>query len=145
MFLLPRPGGLLVHRKRHYPPGVWRLLTGGIEVGETVLEALRREVQEEVGYSPAPRRFVALITYEFTSGSSSITFTTYAFLMAPDDRPLRASVDGEVDATRAVPLSELPHVARVLRTLPGDWGDWGRFRAVAHDVVARLLRPHELA
>ncbi len=144
LFLLPRPGGVLVHRKTHYPPGVWRLLTGGVELGEAVLDALRREVQEEVGYTPPPRRFVAVVTYEFVHGPSALPFVTYMFLMAYSQHPLMLSTDGEVAETREVSLDELAHIASTLGALPGAWGDWGRFRAVAHDVTTRLVSPDEL-
>lgn len=144
LFLLPRPGGLLVHRKRHYPAGVWRLLTGGVELGEGVLDALRREVREEVGYTPQPRRFVALVTYEFVHRESTLSFVTYMFLMSYSQHPLVLGADGEVAETREVPLDELAHIAHTLRALPGEWADWGRFRAVVHSLAATLLRPDEL-
>lgn len=144
MFLLPRPGGLLIHRKAHYPPGTFRLLTGGIERGERVEQALRREVREEVGYLPAPQRFVALLTYEIVGNSQTYPFATYIFLMAYSDAPLRPSVDDEIEETRVASLETLPRLAHTLRTLPGDWNDWGRFRAHAHELVAGLIAPEEV-
>lgn len=42
------PAGIVLIRRR-YPPYGWALPGGFVEVGETVEEAVRREVREEVG------------------------------------------------------------------------------------------------
>lgn len=140
MFLMPRPGGLLLHAKRHYPHGTWRLLTGGIEAGERVADALQREPHEETGLAPAPEAFLALIEYEFHWNQCSFPWATYVFRMAPTTEPLRPSVDDEIFATREVSPSQLIEVAETLEALPPPRTDWGRYRAVAHRVVASLLR-----
>ncbi len=144
MFLLPRPGGLLVHRKAHYPPNVWRLLTGGIELGEAVEEALLREAEEEVGFTPPVRRFVGLLTYDIGIENRRVDFATYIFLMAYSDHPIRQGEGEEIDEAREVPLAAMRPLAEQLRTLPGRWQDWGRFRAVAHDLVAQWVREEEV-
>lgn len=143
MFLLPRPGGLLVHRKAHYPANAWRLLTGGIEFGETVRSALTREPREEVGFAPAVKRFVALLTYEIAHDGRSYPFATFIFLMDYSRQPLRPD-DDEIEETRVVALETLPDVAETLRTLDPEWQSWGAFRAYAHDVVADLLTTTEI-
>jgi len=46
-----RPNGkLLTFTKTFYPPGVYRLLTGGVEPGESVLDVLRREIDHFVAW-----------------------------------------------------------------------------------------------
>lgn len=40
---------ILVARSRHFPPGVYGLIAGFVEAGETLEEAVHREVLEEVG------------------------------------------------------------------------------------------------
>jgi len=140
MFLMPRPAGLLLHAKSHYPEDTWRLLTGGIEVGERVAEALQREPGEETGLTPEPEVFLALIEYEFHWNERSFPWVTYVFRMAPTMAPLRASVDAEIFATREVSPTALAAVADALEALPPPRTDWGRYRAVAHRVVADLLQ-----
>lgn len=140
MFLMPRPGGLLLHVKADYPPECWRLLTGGVENDEPVLAALHREPIEETGLAVTPERFLALLEYDFVSGVMGVPFVTYIFLMSPSDQPLAPSVDGELAATSVAPPTALPAIADRLETLDGAYhGSWGRFRAVAHRLVAEML------
>lgn len=49
---------LLVQRKRPPLEGYWGLPGGGIELGETVADALRREVREETGLEVSVGRFL---------------------------------------------------------------------------------------
>lgn len=144
MFLLPRPGGLLLHRKHHYPPDAWRLLTGGIEIGETVRATIAREPLEEVGLDLPVRRFVAVAEYEVECEGQVCPWATYIFLMPWSDAPLQPSHDDEIAETVIVPLDGLVAVAEHLESLPVHWNDWGRFRAVAHRIVAQQVTLDEL-
>ncbi len=143
MFLLPRPGGLLLHRKAHYPTEGWRLLTGGVEAGELVSEAVAREPVEEVGLALPVRRYVALLTYDLVCEGEHFRCATHVFLLAWSDAPLQPQ-DDEIAATRTVPLAGLAEVAAQLEAMPSPWHDWGRFRAIAHRVVLREVRPDEV-
>jgi 8-oxo-dGTP pyrophosphatase MutT (NUDIX family) len=63
-----RPGGtLLTAIKTFYPPGAYRLMTGGVGHGEPIEAALLREVDEETGLEVAVRRFLAVIEYRLES------------------------------------------------------------------------------
>lgn len=55
-------GGRLVLIQRAHEPfqGWWGLPGGAVELGETVKEALEREVREETGLEITPGRFLAL-------------------------------------------------------------------------------------
>src|SRR5438309_2139586 len=59
-----RPNGkLLLAIKTFYPRGAYRLPTGGIAHDEPILDALRRETEEETGLGTKVRSFLAQIAY----------------------------------------------------------------------------------
>jgi hypothetical protein len=95
------------------------------------------------------RRFLAAITYRGRSSATAAPlFHTFAFLLdevggtlgALDTEELiedwREMTPAEV-RTQAQTLEEL--VTPGTRSIGGSWSDWGRFRAIAHRVVADAL------
>jgi ADP-ribose pyrophosphatase YjhB (NUDIX family) len=54
-----------VHTKAFYPEGIYRLMTGGLELNEVPPQALLREVEEETGFKTKIDRCLAAITYTF--------------------------------------------------------------------------------
>ncbi|MHB0856590.1 MAG: NUDIX hydrolase [Anaerolineae bacterium] len=133
-------GRYLVHTKGFYPQGVFRLLTGGIEAGEDLLEALQRETKEETGLEVAIQRFLAVLHNRFVCGEEAVTFTSYLFLLQERDGVLGSHDDTEsITGFREVDLAGLLVLAEELEALEPDWGDWGRFRATAHRLTAELL------
>src|SRR6266487_5900369 len=60
-----RPNGkLLTMKKTFYPAEAYRLLTGGINHGELVLDALLRETHEETGLQVEVERFLVAAGYK---------------------------------------------------------------------------------
>jgi len=145
--VIRRPNGrLLVSTKTFYPPGAYRLPTGGIDAGERIETALLREAHEETGLTIAVQRFLAAISYRTARGET--VFHTFAFLLDELGGAL-GSLDPheEILDHREVRASELSALADRLDALAsarsdeivGDWADWGRFRAVVHRAVAKAL------
>lgn len=147
-----RPNGRLITMKKDfYPPNTFRLLTGGINHGESIYDGLLRETQEETGLQVNITRFMAVVTYETETSETRPSFYTFAFLLDEVGGTLGAIDEDEaVEAFREIEPSELPALADQLERLSsdrerpnqklGDWGDWGRFRAVIHRVVWDALR-----
>ena len=132
-----RPGGkLLVASKSFYPPGTLRLLSGGMEPGESPREALRRELREETGFSPDGAEMLGTIRYEVRAPESELTFVSHVFLIPERLGPSHPE-DGNEPLTdfRDAGLEELREIAAHLRSLPDEWADWGRFRAESVDYL----------
>jgi ADP-ribose pyrophosphatase YjhB (NUDIX family) len=158
VFVIRRPNGrLLLQTKAFYPPGAYRLPSGSITAGEPVLAALWREAAEETGLRAILLRFLAVIRYAIVTpesepaGSPARTFTSYVFLLQETGGELcTADEDERVTGFREIEPGELPGVADRLEALASSpetglnaWGDWGRFRAIAHRLVWDMLRTEE--
>lgn len=148
-------GRLLTARKTFYPRSAFRLLTGGIDYGERIYDALLRETDEETGLDVRVLRFLAVLDYRLTRPDGSTVeprdgegFRTFAFLLdevggvlAPRDPHER------VESFRTVAVDELPSMAERLEQLGqrydpeihGRWRDWGRFRAAVHRAVYEAM------
>ncbi len=145
--VIRRPSGaVLLSTKDFYPPGAFRLPTGGISHGEAILDALAREAQEETGLDVEVRRFLAWIDYLPPAGEDAV-FHTFAFLLDERGGTLGSLDPAErISAYREVAPADLEKIADGLEEatggapeIGGDWSDWGRFRAVVHRAVAQAL------
>lgn len=129
-------GHIWLHTKDFYPAGVYRLMTGGLEPGEPPQQALLREVEEETGFKTEIDRCLAVITYALSGNYMRLPFVSYLFLTMPTaGRPQPIDPHEAITNFRAVPVEALPEVATKLRSLEGEFADWGIFRAIAHEVA----------
>lgn len=136
---LQRPAGtFLLHTKAHYEPGTYRLLSGGVHHGESVLAAVHREAAEETGLLVTVARFIAVLDVTFHFGPIAIPFPSYVFHIYETGGDLQPGSQ-EIAGLREIAPDELPQIAAALRSLPGPRADWGRWRAIAHEVVAESL------
>lgn len=140
IFVVERPAGVILHTKDTYPPGTYRLPSGGVGWGETVLSALHREVREEMGLEVEVERFLGLLEYEIRCEEETLPFVSYVFLVKGGDGELVPQDEKEhITSFRQVPAAELAEVADSLRAIEEDWRDWGEFRALAHDLVVETI------
>jgi 8-oxo-dGTP pyrophosphatase MutT (NUDIX family) len=139
---IQRPDGkTLLHTKRFYPKGIFRLPSGGVHPDEPVLSGVIRETKEETGLDVSIDRFLGTIEYEFCHGGRRLPFVSYVFLVqAGNGLPMVQDPGEEITGFRYVTPSEIRTVAAQLRSLPAEWADWGRFRAPPHDLVVDALR-----
>ncbi len=143
-----RPNGrLLTMIKTFYPKGAYRLLTGGIDHGESIFHALLRETQEETGLEVAVQRFLAAAAYRSADSETPI-FYSFAFLLDEVGGTLGQVDEHErIEGFREIEPRELLDQARFLEQLSTDespelrakWSDWGRFRAIMHYMVGEAL------
>jgi 8-oxo-dGTP pyrophosphatase MutT (NUDIX family) len=144
--------GLLLHIKTYYPEGAYRLPTGGIHVGEQVLETLSREIYEETGLTVGAtpdkvrvERFLGVLHYDFQHRRiGPAEFATYHFLvqMPPDGELQPQDPEESIGGWTWLPPAELNAVANTLDAVylrSQIWGSWGHFRALSHRFVAEML------
>jgi NAD+ diphosphatase len=115
-------GRLLLGRQSRWPPGRFSVLAGFVEPGETLEEAVHREVLEESGVEVAEATYVASQPWPFPS-SLMIGFSALAIAADPQPRDeelseVRWFERGEVQAaaagTGAVELSPPYSISRRL-------------------------------
>lgn len=145
-----RPNGrLLTMTKTYYPKNSYRLLTGGINHGESILAALLRETQEETGLEVEVKRFLAIATYRIPNLSANPLFYTFALLLDELGGTLTTiDKDEQVDSFLEVAPAELPALADKLdhlglqfsNEININWAIWGKFRAVIHRLVYEALQ-----
>jgi 8-oxo-dGTP pyrophosphatase MutT (NUDIX family) len=143
--IVRRPNGKLITAiKTFYPAGAFRLLTGGVDHGEPIAEALLREVAEETGLDVVVRRFLAVIEYQLqgmgdkrSAGGSygwgigyrlpiphppspvPSNFATFAFLLDEIGGTLQAQDAGEqIEMFRELAVADLPALAETLENVP---------------------------
>jgi 8-oxo-dGTP pyrophosphatase MutT (NUDIX family) len=141
VMVIPDESGLIwLHTKASYPKGVYRLMSGGLEQGESPDKALKREVREETGFTIKIDRCLAIITYNFVTNHERFPFTSFVYLTTPaSGTPLPTDPSEAITNFQAVPANLLFDTADRLRTLNGKFKDWGNFRAVVHEVVGKRL------
>jgi len=128
-----------LHTKHNYPRPIFRLLSGGVEWHECVEDALLREVDEETGLPVEVQRFVALLDYRFHSAEIVVRFASYLFLLRNRNGTPHPAGNEEIAEFRAILPGQLPQIAADLRNIIGERRDWGRWRAVAHDVLHEAM------
>lgn len=139
---IQRPGErILLHHKGWYEPGVYRLLTGGIGLEESVEEALSRELAEETSLTLHTTRFLGVLDCHIHYRSQRLSFASFVFHLPCTEGSLRLPQTEDISDFREVSLADLPAVSAALRQVPPPRSGWGHWRALAHDFVHEMLVP----
>ncbi len=141
VFCVIRPTGKVITvTSADYPEDIYRIPTGGISHGEDILEAVFREVREELGLEVEIRAFAGVIRTRFEYEEEHVMFYSYVFIMDEiGGRLLEDASDDEVSGIREVDLDGLGQTARSLYELRGKWQDWGKFRYITTNAVLQWL------
>lgn len=79
---------ILVLKRNQRKGGFWQTITGGVHVGESIFEAARREIFEEIGLeSESSSLFATKARYSFM-GNDGYILDEYVFASRVDDRDL---------------------------------------------------------
>lgn len=116
--------GLVLVGERVQLPGAWQLPQGGIDPGEEPLDAVRRELREEIGTDHADilAEHPDWLTYDLPPRAAAQAFggrykgqrqKWFALRFLGGDADIRLDSHGEVEfsAWRWMPLADLPAVA----------------------------------
>jgi 8-oxo-dGTP diphosphatase len=132
-------GRVAVIRKPSFPPGAWRIPSGGVAAGERFEDGVRREALEEIGLAIELERYLLVVRarFRFPDGTQD-RWTTHVVAARPAGGTRLAPRDTvEIADARWMTFGELTGpVAGVLRS---GAGGLFRYRAALHDRVARLL------
>ncbi|WP_448582262.1 NAD(+) diphosphatase [Thermaurantiacus sp.] len=120
-------GMVLVGRQKGFPPGFYSALAGFVEAGESLEEAVRRELWEEVGLRVGAVRYVASQPWPFPSS------LMIGAMAAAESFELRLDAT-EIEAARWADREE---VAAVLRNA-GPWSAPPPL-ALAHTLLRRFV------
>ena len=139
VMVIRRPGGkVLLHTKDFYPNGVFRLPSGTMKRGELPEESFKRELCEETGFDVGIDRILGTVHFMFEYGDKRVDYFSYIILSneaVGEPKP----EDGDEGITEYLEIDpcDLGNIAEQLRCLTGDWSDWGRFRAPAHEITQK--------
>lgn len=128
IMLVEHEGDVLLGRQPHYPAGRYSALAGFVEVGESIEDAVAREVKEEAGIDVSDVRYVASQPWPFPSSlmvgcravalSRDLTIDTNEL---EDARWFtREEVAKGIKGGNGVTFQPPPHTA-IARTLLEDW------------------------
>jgi len=126
--------------KDFYPADIYRLPTGKMTRNESPEIAILRETLEETGVSSTAAELFETIACTFSYGPISLAYYSYIFLI-PDFNAEPSPIDVSEGITdfKEVQPCELRSVTDQLRSIQGEWSDWGRWRAIAHELLFNRL------
>lgn len=141
VFCVVRPTGKVITVTcAEYPENIYRIPTGGIGHEENILEAVFREVREELGIEVEIRAFTGVIRIRFEYEEEHVMFYSYVFILDEvRGRLLEDASDDEVSEIREVDKEGLAQIAQSLYDLKGKWQDWGKFRYVTTNAALQWL------
>ncbi len=133
VFLVERKNGKkIVIRTGKYPRGVYRIPSGGIGFEEKAIEALCREMKEELGINFSIQSFLGLIEYKISYKEDALKFYSYLFLLKEvSGNLLEDATEDEIKEYLEVDDEKLFQIGRRMKEVRGGWCDWCQFRAQA--------------
>ncbi len=142
VFCVMRPNGkAIVITCNDYPKGIYRIPTGGIGHSENIIDALFREVKEELGVEVKIRLFGGVVRMRFEHGNESVMFYSYLFLLDEiGGHLLEDASDDEISEVKETDVEGLEAIVEDLKNIRGKWHDWGIFRYVSTKAILDLLK-----
>lgn len=142
VFCVIRPNGKIIAITcSEYPEDIYRIPTGGIGHDEDIVEAVFREVREELGLEVEIRSFGGVVRIRFEHLNDYVMFYSYIFILdEAGGRLLEDASDDEISEVREVDLEGLEKIIKSLEGIKGKWRDWGQFRYVTSNAVLQYFK-----
>lgn len=135
--ILDQEGHTVVIRKPQFPLGAWRIPSGGIRPGETVIDGTAREALEETGLTIEMTGYPLVARSVFTHRGHPEPWTTHVVTAVVVGGVLAPRDTDEIEAARWMALDELTGgVAEILRR---SGSGLLSYRADLHELIVRLL------
>lgn len=128
---------LAVIRKKGYPPGAFRIPSGGIHPEESFFDGAVREALEETGLSVRLEDYLLQVHATFLSDDRIAKWTTHVLLARATGGSLRPIDEAEIESARWTTWSELVSQMNPLLRQSGLGGL--SYRARIHDRVLAIL------
>ena len=129
---------ILVHTKAFYPQNVFRIPTGGIHLNEPVPDAMRRELYEETGLKDDNLILSDMLFLKMVYDDKFIPFISYIY-SGQIDRVKVVSQDPseQIEEFKWLNEDNFTRLVQTLEQLKLEWADWGKMRAVVHQLLQK--------
>jgi len=141
VFCVVRPNGNIITTTcKGYPDGIYRIPTGGLGYKENIVDAVYREVKEELGLEVEILKFGGVIKITLTHENENLMFYSYLFILKEKGgRLLLDALDNEISDTKEVSAEQFFSLVEKLNNIEGRWKDWGKFRYITSKAVLDLI------
>lgn len=128
---------VVIVRKPQFPPGAWRIPSGGIDRGESFEAGTLREAREETGLEIELTGYPLVADSVFTHRGAEIPWVSHVVTARAGSEQIAPRDRVEIEDARWAPMNELTgSIATVLRA---SGSPLFSYRADLHDRIAALL------
>ena len=133
VFLVERKNGKkIVIKSGKYPRGIYRIPSGGIGFEEKAIDALSREMKEELGINFTIQSFLGLVEYKINYKDEALKFYSYLFLLKEvSGNLIEDATEDEITDYLEADDERLIQIGDKMREIKGGWYDWCQFRSQA--------------
>lgn len=140
-------GKLLLGREDgFYPPGIFRMIGGGIDTGETVIDGTIREIEEELGLNVKNDELIELAEVELEGVYQGNVYTTKIYVYYLKVRLSECVANDDVSELISCTEEEYSELVNRFFQLRDDhiykkddfefsWGDYGRAYGFVHKLA----------
>ena len=131
VFFLQRGNGKFVLiRSKNYSKGLYRAPTGGVGFSEKVIDALSREVKEELGVDYEICAFLGVMRQHISFKNQKLVFNSYVFHLREISGNLIAdATSDEVEEYIEADKNTILEIVNNLKNSKGSMRDWASFRS----------------